>query len=138
MNADLEDVAIDLDTISSSCVAIVLEPHEEIPAGFGEAFQEALAQQWPGDDVPLVIVTDNANLLAFSQSDLVAAGLVRIEDMNAAFLAAETETAEHFDGKTCSLETTAGEHECPICHFAIQVRKELGIEDGGEDATRSD
>lgn len=48
-------------------------------------------------------------------------------DLQRAFNDAETDTAAHFDGRTCSLEDKNGNAACPLCHFRARVKIALGI-----------
>lgn len=48
-----------------------------------------------------------------------------LEELQKAFDVAEQETAEHFNGQTCSMESVDGENECPICDFRIRVKNIL-------------
>lgn len=44
-----------------------------------------------------------------------------------AFNRAEGETAEFFNGQTCSLRDKEGHDTCPICYFRLRVKEHLGI-----------
>ena len=48
--------------------------------------------------------------------------------MHDAFIAAEQETAKHFNGQTCAMKTKDGNETCPICYFHIAYKKHLGID----------
>ena len=57
---------------------------------------------------------------------------ISLDQLNAAFQKAEQDTAEMFDGQTCSMTDIHGEDTCPICFFRMQAKKYLGIENAAE------
>lgn len=53
---------------------------------------------------------------------------ITLEQFQEAFMKAEVEASEHFEGKTCSLENKNGQHECPMCYLSIRIKHHLGLE----------
>lgn len=53
---------------------------------------------------------------------------VTLEMLNKAFDIAEQETADWFNGHTCSMENQRGDSECPICFFRRRVKHILQVD----------
>lgn len=53
------------------------------------------------------------------------------KQLQIAYDKAEQDTANHFDGKTCSMRNIEGIDTCPICYFRMQVKsylREMGMQ----------